>query len=175
MVVARSSQRARVLLAGAALLLLTGCGPVPIGLTAVSQRDGHLLIALIRCDDTTVKRAAIEHRGPLRGTDTPRESFDDARWSTDQGADIIILDTSRPGVEWTTEKALGDLDASTAYTASAGGELDEPMASVGFTQGEVAALAEGQWLYPDDGQRPDTVVRPTTNDLAGLRDTRCNG
>lgn len=80
-------------------LLLAGCSPIPVGLTAVSQRDGHLLIAVMRCDDTALERASVDHAGPLpASTDKPRELIDDGYWTTDQDdEDIIVLDTGDPG------------------------------------------------------------------------------
>jgi hypothetical protein len=174
------SARRRFHLAGAGLgvaglLLLAGCSPEQVGLTAVSQRDGHLVIAVVRCDDTALERVGVDHPGPLLGTDEPREHPDDGRWSTDQDEDdIIVLDTADPGGEWTTEMSLGSLDPAVHYSASARGDIDHSMGSVGFTTSELAALDEGQWLYDSDGDGKDHVVRPTTTDLADLRERRCH-
>jgi len=172
---ARHSPRcAGALLGIAAALLLAGCGPVPVGLTAVSQRDGHLLIAVMRCDDTALERAAITHAGPFK-TEGPRDYIDDGRWTTDQDdEDIVILDTSRPGEAWSTVKSLGRLDAAVTYSAHAGGDSDHPMGNVGFTTAEFGALAEGQWLYNSGDNAQEGVVRPTTTDLADLREKNCH-
>jgi len=157
------------------LLLVAGCGPIPVGLTAVTQRDGHLLIAVMRCDDTALERVGVDHPGPLRGTDTPREHVDDGRWTTDQDEDdIIVLDTSDPGEGWDTETSLGTLDPSVRYTASGGGDSDHPMGHVGFTTAELEALAEGQWLYDSGETRDPGAAGPTTTDLADLREEECH-
>ncbi|MET1039255.1 MAG: hypothetical protein ABW075_13355 [Aeromicrobium sp.] len=170
----RRSRLAGAVLGAAPLVLLAGCSPIPVGLTAVSQRDGHLLIAVMRCDDTALEQVSVDHPGPLR-TDAPREFPDDGRWTTDQDEDdIIVLDTSDPGGEWTTEKPLGPLDVGVVYSAGSGGDMDHPMGSVGFTTPELEALEEGQWLYDDDLENQDSVVRPTTTDLADLRRKRCD-
>ena len=158
-----------------ASFLLSGCTPIPVGLTAVSQRDGHLLVAVMRCDDTALRRVSVEHGGPLT-VDEPREYIDDGRWTTDQDDDdIVVLDTSAVGDGWTTEKPLGRLDPQITYSASAGGGFDEPMGSVGFTADEIAALDEGQWLHEDGDSQEDDAVRPTTTDLAELRERECDG
>ena len=132
------SPRRRSCLAGAgvtvcASLLLAGCSPIPVGVTAVSQRDGHLLIAVMRCDDTPLQRVAVQHSGPLR-TDEPREFIDDGRWTTDQ----------------------------------------EPMERVTTTAAEIESLEVGRWLYEDGDTSRNSVVRPTTTDLAALRTKRCD-
>lgn len=161
-------------LGAAGLLMLAGCSPAQVGLTAVSQRDGHLLIAVMRCDDTAVELAGVDHPGPLR-TDEPREHPDDGRWSTDQDDDdIIVLDTSEPGARWETEIALGSLDPAVHYSAFARGDINHSMGSVDFTKAEVDALELGQWLYNSDGDGKDYVVRPTTTDLADLRQENCD-
>ena len=157
-----------------ALLLLAGCSPIPVGVTAVSQRDGHLLVAVMRCDDTALERVSVEHGGPLK-VDEPRDYIDDGRWTTDRDdSDVIVLDTAAVGEGWTTEKPLGPLDPRIAYQVSAGGGFDDPMGSVGFTADEIAALDEGQWLYEDGETRQDGAVRPTTTDLAELREQECD-
>lgn len=166
-VVARTS----IVLAAAAVL--AGCGPLPVGTTAVSQRDGRLVIAVMRCDDTALERVAVTHAGPLQ-SDAPREWLDDARWTTDQDDDdIIVLDTARPGREWDVVKRLSDLDPEEHYTASAGGDSDHPMGSVPFTTRELAELPEGEWLTADDQPEQATGVRPTTSDLDALRTESC--
>jgi hypothetical protein len=170
------SRRSRLVGTGLALatvLLLAGCGPVPVGLTAVSMRDGHLVIAVMRSDDTALRHASVEHPGPLRD-DAPREYFDDGRWTTDQDDhDIIVLDTSAPGKKWTTEKALGALDPEVRYSAGAGGGFDDPMGYVGFRLAELEGLEEGQWLYDVGSDQQDAVVRPTSTDLRELREQGC--
>ncbi|AWB92710.1 hypothetical protein [Aeromicrobium chenweiae] len=163
----------RVLVAAGVLALTAGCGPVPVGTLAVSQRDGHLLIAVLRCDDTALRGAEIRHGGPLR-TDVPRKRIDDARWTTDlHDEDVIILDAADPGAEWETVRALGDLDPQVSYTASAGGDADHPMGVVAFTTGELDALGEGEWLT-EDAQPLAGGGRPTTADLDALRSEFCD-
>lgn len=167
----RPSLFAGVVLISGATLVLAGCSPLPVGVTAVSHRDGHLVIAVMRCDDTSIKRASVTHRGPFR-TDGPRTFLDDGRWTADQDdQDIVVLDTSTPGRDWSTEKQMASLDPSVSYSASAGGDFDEPMGHVDFTTADVAALEEGQWLVDDGGQ--EHVVRPTTTDLTALREEEC--
>lgn len=68
---------------------------------------------------------------------------------------------------------MGSLDSAIRYSASAGGDIDHPMGSVGFTQAELDALEEGQWLYNDGDSRPESAARPMTTDLAGLRKKEC--
>ena len=173
------SPRRRSCLAGAgvtvcASLLLAGCSPIPVGVTAVSQRDGHLLIAVMRCDDTPLQRVAVQHSGPLR-TDEPREFIDDGRWTTDQDDDdVIVLDTSDPDESWVTEMTLDSLEPSVSYSASAGGDTDEPMGRVTVTAAEIESLEVGRWLYEDGDTSRNSVVRPTTTDLAALRTKRCD-
>lgn len=170
--VGRVVARASVALAAAAVL--AGCGPLPVGTSAVSQRDGHLVVAVMRCDDTALERVAVTHAGPLQ-SDAPREWLDDARWTTDQDDDdIIVLDTARPGRQWDVVTRLGDLDAEEHYTASAGGDSDHPMGSVPFTTRELAELPEGMWLTADYQADPETGVRPTTSDLDELRTDFCD-
>jgi hypothetical protein len=157
----------------AAAGMLAGCGPVPVGTTAVSQRDGHLVVAVMRCDDTALERVAVTHAGPLQ-SDAPRELFDDARWTTDQDDDIVVLDTARPGDAWDVVTRLGRLDAEEQYTVSAGGDTDHPMGSVPFTTAELAALPDGQWLTADVRPDESTGLRPTASDLDALRSEFCD-
>lgn len=157
-----------------AAVLLAACSPKSVGISAVSQRDGHLVVAVMRCDDTALERVAVTHAGPLR-SDGPRESFDDARWTTDQDdEDLVVLDTARPGTRWDVVKRLATLDAGEQYTASAGGDTDHSMGSVPFTTTELAALREGQWLTADHEPDPSTGVRPITTDLDVLRSESCD-
>ena len=170
----RSRRIVGPLSAFAALVLLTGCGPIPVGLTAVSQRDGQLLIGVMRCDDTALKHAAVTHRGPFQ-SDAPRAIIDDARWTTDQDDDdVVVLDTSKPDEAWETEMPLSELEPAVPYSASAGGGSDHPMGSVSFTRDELKALAEGQWLYTSGDEGQDNAVRPTTTDLGELREKECD-
>jgi hypothetical protein len=174
MILRRRSRPAGAGLVVCASLLLAGCSPIPVGLTAVSQRDGHLLVAVMRCDDTALERISVEHGGPLK-VDEPREYIEDGRWATDRDDDdVIVLDTSAVGEGWTTKEPLGQLDPEIAYSVSAGGGFDDPMGSVGFTADEIATLDEGQWLYEDGDPRQDGAVRPTTTDLAELRERECD-
>lgn len=171
----RSSRFAGAVLGVGASLLLAGCSLIPVGVTAVSQRDGHLLIAVMRCDDTALDHVSVDHPGPSPAdADESRESIDDGRWTTDEDdQDIIVLDTAEPDKKWETEKPLGSLDPAIHYSASAGGGSGEPMGSVGFTKAELEVLGEGQWLYDDVDDRQESVVRLTTTDLADLRKKQC--
>lgn len=172
----RSCRLGSTVLGICGLLLLAGCSPVQVGTTAVSQRDGRLMIAVVRCDDTALELVGVDHPGPLLGTDEPREHPDDGRWSTDQDDDdIIVLDTGEPGSAWETEMSLGSLDPAVGYSAFARGDIDHSMGSVDFTKAELDALDEGQWLHNSTGDGKDYVVRPTTTDLAGLHETFCDG
>lgn len=171
----RASALVAALVGVVASSVLAGCSPVPVGFTAVSQRGGHLLIAVLRCDDTALERVTVDHSGPLRGDDLPREHPDDGRWTTDQDDDdIIVLDTSAPGAGWTTELPLDALDPQVHYSASGGGDADHPMGSVGFTAGDLENLEEGRWLFDTADDDTDHAVRPTTTDLADLREDKCD-
>lgn len=153
--------------------LLAACSPEQVGTLALSQRDGSPFVAVMRCDETALERVEISHDGPLR-SEAPRESFEDARWTTDQDDDAIIeLDTSRPGREWDVDKPLGDLDDAETYSVSAGGDTNHSMGSVGFTTAELAALPEGRWLIADSEPDESTGVRPTVTDLTALRSEFC--
>ncbi|QGG41883.1 hypothetical protein [Aeromicrobium yanjiei] len=163
-----------VLLAAGAMVLLSGCSPAQVGIVALSQRDGHLLVAVMRCDDTALERVAISHAGPLR-TDGPRERVDDARWITDiDNQDVVVLDTADPGGDWEVKDALEDLDPRATYSVSAGGDTDHTMGSVGFTTAELDALDDGQWLIGGDRDSRVETERPTTTDLDALRSTFCD-
>ncbi|REK69838.1 hypothetical protein DX116_11635 [Aeromicrobium endophyticum] len=153
--------------------LLAACSPEQVGTLALTQRDGSPVVAVMRCDDTALERVAISHAGPLR-SDGPRQSVVDARWSTDQeDDDIIVLDTSRPGREWDVHKRVGDLDDDETYSVSAGGDTDHSMGSVGFTTAELAMLPEGRWLTADSEPEASTGVRPTVTNLKALRSHFC--
>lgn len=162
------------LLAVGGLALLAGCSPVQVGVVAVSQHDGHLLVAVMRCDDTALERVAVSHAGPRR-TDGPREYLDDARWTADiDDQEVIVLDTADPGGDWEVEDALEDLDPRVTYSVSAGGDTDHTMGLVGFTTAEVGALDDGQWLVGGERDSRIETERPTTTDLDAWRSDFCD-
>lgn len=163
--------RLPIVLAG--LSVLAACGPIQVGTAAVSQRDGRLVVAVMRCDGTPLERVEVSHAGPLV-SGGPRTWTTDARWTTDQDdRDIIVLDTGLPGRGWDVAARLTALDPETRYTASAGGDGDHTMGSVGFTAGELATLPAGQWLTSDSRPDPAAGARPTVTDLAALRSDFC--
>jgi hypothetical protein len=154
--------------------LLAGCSATQVGFVALGQKDGHLQIAVVRCEDTELSEAYVAYRVPRTPTDDNPDEYRSVRvggWRPkDADKPILVLDTNDPSSNWETKKSLEELEDSSGYYVFGEGGNYTNFGGVDFTTSELVALDDGEWLYEADRSESTTA---RTNDLKALRKSFC--